>query len=82
MQRALDSAFLLLRNGFPDEAGLWSAGAVKRWGNAQASEKQRALVSRFLPGLDAERLTKKEAMLILTRCLHARTTGQISGKTT
>lgn len=82
MQRALDSAFLLLRNGFPDEAGLWSAGAVKRWGNAQASEKQRALVSRFLPGLDAERLTKKEAMLILTRCFHARTTGQIPGKTT
>ena len=75
MQRALDCAFLLLRNVFPDEAGLWSSNAVKRWGNAQASEKQRALVSRFLPRLDVQRLTKKEAMLILTRCFHERATG-------
>ena len=73
MQKALDAVFMILRASFPDASGLWSASAVKRWGNAQATAKQQGLVRRFLPGLDVTRLTKKEAMLILTRCFHART---------
>ena len=70
MQRALDDVFRLLRTEHEDERYLWDLAAVKRWGAYQATDKQKAMVRRFLPRFDTGALTKLEAGQILTRCFY------------
>lgn len=67
MQTALDRAFKRLKDDFADEAHLWDLDKVKRWGSAPASEAQLKIIHRMLPDLDAGRLSKGQASMILNR---------------
>lgn len=81
MQKCLDWAFEVLRDRAGDERQLWSLSAWQKWGGAPATEKQRALISRFFRGADPNgfsesgSLTKGEAALILDRVLSSTTPG-------
>ena len=67
LQEALDRAYLTLTEQFGDCRYLWDLKEVKRWGKAPASEKQTKIIGRAFPGMDADRLTKMQASMILNR---------------
>lgn len=72
-QAAYDAAYKWLRDCNADTKPLWDKNAVKRWGTAPATEKQRALIERKCrkkyPELDINALTKGDAAMILNRIL-------------
>ena len=69
-QRVLDEVYRHLRDNLPDKRNLWDTKSAKRWGERQATDKQKALIRKFLPGFDTGDLTKLEANQILTRCFY------------
>ena len=70
MQEALDEAYKYLIENYSDQKYLWDLSVVKKWGKADASEKQKMLISRKLTNYDVSELTKQEASLILSRLLY------------
>ena len=67
-QKVFDEVFQILKNEHADTRPLWDINIAKRWGSAEASEKQKHLVKRYAPSIDVTGLTKLEAGQILTRC--------------
>lgn len=72
-QTAYDAAYKLLITEHADTKPLWDKNAVKRWGSAPATDKQKGMIERRCkrryPELDIDRLTKGEAAMILNRIL-------------
>lgn len=71
-QRALDEVYKSLCENHEDTRNLWDASRAGKWGEYRATDKQKAMVRRFLPNYDVETLTKAEAAAILTRCFLGR----------
>lgn len=70
MQDALDSAFKYLCENYADEKYIWDIKQIKKWGKAEASEKQKTIIKRMCKGLDVDELTKSEASQILNRLFY------------
>lgn len=71
MQAAFDRAFYFLRDQYSDSEAIWNLRIASRWGSAEASEKQKALIQRRLRGFDTDGLTKLQASHILNRLMTA-----------
>ena len=69
VQQALDSALIYLEEYHQDSRALWDLNAVKKWGEAPASEKQLAIIRRRCKGFDCTGLTKGQAGQILNRVM-------------
>lgn len=67
MQEAFDTAYYYLLENYEDQRYLWDLSIVKKWGRAEASDKQKAQVKRFFKNYDTTELTKLEASQILNR---------------
>lgn len=72
-QEAYDAAYRILTADNADSKQLWDKNAVKRWGSAPATEKQKNMITarcgKKYPGIDVNSLTKGEAAMILNRIL-------------
>lgn len=71
MQQAIDEVYQKLLSIYPDERYLWDLSSVKRWGKAQATEKQVNLIKKRYQGsgIDYDGLTKFQASQILNRIM-------------
>ncbi len=67
-QKVLDAIYAQLLREHGDKRALWDLNLVKRWGAAEATEKQKRIIQRKFPQINVEDLTKLEASQILTRC--------------
>ena len=67
MQEAFDFAYEYLLENYADQKYLWDLSIVKKWGKAEATEKQKAQVRRFFRDYDVDNLSKLEASQILNR---------------
>ena len=65
MQKVIDEVYERLKTEYADKQALWNKDLIKHWGNAPATDKQRALVRRYAPVFDTDSLTKYEATQIL-----------------
>lgn len=70
LQEALDYAYKYLLENYMDQKYIWDISVVKKWGKTEASNKQKALISRKLKDYDVSNLTKQEANLILNRLFY------------
>lgn len=70
MQEALDLAFKYLCENYAEQKYIWDIRQIKKWGNTEASEKQKAIIKRMCKELDVSKLTKSEASQILNRILY------------
>lgn len=70
MQKAIDLLYLHLQKYHAEERHIWDLTLAKRWGAYQATDKQKALIARRLPGYRTNELTKLEASQILNRLLY------------
>lgn len=72
-QEAYDAAYRILTAENTDSKQLWDKNAVKRWGAAPATEKQKNMITarcrKKYPDIDVNSLTKGEAAMILNRIL-------------
>ena len=72
-QEAYDAAYRILTADNADSKQLWDKNAVKRWGSAPATEKQKNMIAarcgKKYPDIDVNSLTKGEAAMILNRVL-------------
>lgn len=72
-QEAYDAAYRILTADNADSKQLWDKNAVKRWGSAPATEKQKNMITarcgKKYPDIDVSSLTKGEAAMILNRVL-------------
>ena len=72
-QEAYDAAYRILIADNADSKQLWDKNAVKRWGAAPATEKQKNMITarcgKKYPDIDVNSLTKGEASMILNRIL-------------
>ena len=76
MQEALDSAYRHLVHDYQDCKYLWDLGAVRRWGQGPATQKQLEIIHRRCKGFDATGLTKGAASQILNRLFSEPTKGK------
>ena len=67
MQEAFDTVYQYLCENYEEQKYIWDLAAVKKWGNSEATEKQKMQIRRFLKELDVDNLTKLEASKILNR---------------
>ncbi len=72
MQEAIDRVYKRLEADFSDCRQLWDLNIVKRWGNAPATEKQLAFISKRCRGFDTNGLTKGQASQIMNRMIGGR----------
>lgn len=70
MQEVLDEAYVYLLENYSDQKYLWDLSVVKKWGKAQASDKQKGIINKLLRNFDTSELTKQEASLILSRLFY------------
>lgn len=70
MQEALDLVFKYLNEKHADQKYIWDTKQIKKWGKAEASEKQKILIKRMCKDFDISELTKSEASQILNRILY------------
>ena len=68
-QKVFDEVYRILRTEHEDKRALWDINLMSHWGMTSATDKQKALIRRYLPDYDPENLTKFEAGQILTRCM-------------
>ena len=69
-QEMFDAVYQRLSTEYKQSSSLWDRQAIKRWGSAPASDKQKALIGRICNGFDPSTLTKEQASLILNRRLN------------
>lgn len=70
MQEALDLAYQYLVEEYPEEKYLWDITQIKKWGKAEATEKQKSIIRRMCKDFDISELTKSEASQILNRLFY------------
>ena len=68
-QKVFDAVYQELHANYDEKRALWDLNLTRRWGETQATEKQKVLIRKYLPCYDVEKLTKFEAAQILTRCM-------------
>ncbi len=68
-QKVFDAVYAQLQRDHADKRALWDLSLTKHWGGSPATEKQKALILRYIPGCNVDALTKFEAGQILTRCM-------------
>ena len=66
-QKVFDAVYSELQQEYGDKRALWDLSLARHWGNAPATDKQKALIQRHFPTLDVTALTKLEAGQVLTR---------------
>lgn len=71
MQQAIDTVYQELLTFHPDQRYLWDLSIVKRWGSAQATEKQVEMIRKRCKtyDVDCDKLTKFQASQILNRVM-------------
>ena len=67
MQEALDKVYLKLNEVYHESKSLWDLNVIKKWGNYQATDKQKELIKKLNVDIDTEYITKIEASQILKR---------------
>lgn len=67
MQEAFDLAFKYLNENYADQRYIWDVRQIKKWGNSEASDKQKTIIKRIYKDLDISELTKSQASQILNR---------------
>lgn len=70
MQKALDLSYQYLCENYPEQKYIWDTKQIKKWGKAEATEKQKELVKKFCKNFDTSELTKSEASQILNRVFY------------
>lgn len=70
MQEALDCVYKYLCEQCAEQRYIWDTKAVTKWGNSEASDKQKNMIKRFLKDFDTTELTKNEASQILSRLFY------------
>ena len=70
MQEALDIAYKYLCENYSEQKYIWDTKQIKKWGNNEASEKQKTIIKRMCKDFDTNELTKSEASQILNRILY------------
>jgi len=70
MQEALDRVYRRLTTEYEEQKYIWDLKLVKKWGQAPASDKQKAQVQRFIKNVDISELTKLQASQILNRVFY------------
>ena len=71
VQDAIDRVYAQLLEGYADCRQLWDLESVRRWGKAQATGKQIAIIQRRCKGFDITGLSKGDASQILNRLFNA-----------
>lgn len=70
MQEALDEAYKYLISEYPEQRYIWDTKQIKKWGRAEATDKQKNIIKRYCKNLDVGELTKSEASQILNRLFY------------
>lgn len=70
MQEAFDLAYKYLCKNYPEQKYIWDIKQVKKWGKAEATDKQKNIIKRMCKDFDTSELTKSEANQILNRILY------------
>ena len=68
-QKVFDVVYENLQTNYSDKRPLWDLNLTRSWGETPATEKQKVLISKYIPDYDVVGLTKFEAAQILTRCM-------------
>ena len=68
-QKVFDEVYSALVRNYSDKRALWDLNLTRHWGASPATDKQKALIRKYLPGCEVESLTKFDAAQILTRCM-------------
>ena len=67
MQEVIDEIYEDLTTNYQDLRPIWDLNAVKRWGYAPATERQKSVINRKFKDLDCSQLNKMQASQILNR---------------
>lgn len=70
MQEALDKVYQRLNKVYEESRSLWDLNIIRKWGNFQATDKQKSIIKRMNIDVDTEYLTKIEATQILKRMFY------------
>ena len=70
MQEALDLAYMYLIEEHSNEKYIWDTRQIKKWGKAEATEKQKNIIKRMCKDFDTSELTKNQASQILNRLFY------------
>ena len=70
MQEALDLAYMYLLEKHSNEKYIWDTRQIKKWGKAEATDKQKNIIKRMCKDFDTSELTKSQASQILNRLFY------------
>lgn len=70
MQEALDLAYKYLCENYSDQRYVWDTKQIKKWGKAEATDKQKNIIKRMCKNFDTSELTKSQASQILNRLFY------------
>ena len=70
MQEALDLAYMYLLEKHSNEKYIWDTRQIKKWGKAEATDKQKNIIKRMCKEFDTSELTKSQASQILNRLFY------------
>ena len=70
MQEAFDLAYKYLCENYAEQKYIWDVNQIKKWGKAEATDKQKMMIKRMYKDLDISELTKSEASQILNRLFY------------
>lgn len=70
MQEALDLAYMYLLEKHSNEKYIWDTRQIKKWGKAEATDKQKNIIKRMCKEFDTSELTKNQASQILNRLFY------------
>lgn len=68
-QKVFDAVYENLQKNYSHKRPLWDLNMTRSWGETPATEKQKALICKYIPDCEINGLTKFEAAQILTRCM-------------
>lgn len=69
MQEAFDEVYEYLCANKKDAEMIWNLEKVKHWANDKATEKQKILIKKIMPGFNTKKLSKFEASQVLNRLM-------------
>ena len=70
MQEAFDLAYKYLCENYAEQKYIWDVNQIRKWGKAEATDKQKNMIKRMYKDLDVSELTKSEASQILNRLFY------------
>lgn len=72
LQEAIDKVWLRLDRHYSDQRHIWDRRIIKKWESAPATEKQKEVIRKRVKSVNADKLTKGEASMILNRLFGGR----------